>query len=468
LKINSNFLKIRFTLPTSVAGFRTSDFRPWTVLLLLTFNFILSTSCSAQKNPKKPRVKVITAPSTTLIYDDINYISAIKSVAFYNDKKEGSFPLITLGAQEKLRLDFDDLRPGSHSLYYSVVHCDVNWQPSLLSPIEYLESFGEDRINDYRLSFNTFQTYTHYRLELPNFSVIPKVSGNYLLKVYEDGDASKLLLTRRFYILNQKVNLQAEITRSNLVQQREEYQKINFSVFHPSLNIQNPYLEVKAIVMQNGRSDKTQITEKPLFIRNNQLIYSDDRTNDFKAGNEFRRFDTRSFRYKSDGVAQITKDSLYEVLLFPNGSLNTKSYSYQFDEDGNFFIINQDGTTNDYDADYGNIHFSLRAPAPDANGFAYVVGRFNAYQLNSQNRMTYDAQNKQFSLDMPLKQGVYDYHYVWGTDDGKILDDQIFDGSFYQTENNYQILIYYRAPGARYDEIIAFAQLNTATNPRNY
>jgi len=439
-----------------------------TVFLLLTFYFLLPTSCSAQKKPKKPKIKVITAPSATLIYDDINYIPEVKSVEFYNAKKEASFPIITLGAQEKLGLDFDDLRTGSHSLYYSVVHCDVNWQPSLLSPIEYLESFSEDRINDYRLSFNTFQTYTHYRLELPNFSVIPKISGNYLLKVYEDGNASKLLLTRRFYVLNPKVTLQAELTRSNLVQQRDEFQKVNFSIFHPNLNIQNPYLEVKTVVMQNGRSDKTQLTEKPLFIRNNQLIYTDDRSNDFKAGNEFRRFDTRSFRYKSEGVAQITKDSLYEIYLFPNSSLNTKSYSYQFDENGNFFIINQDGTTNDYDADYGNVHFTLKSPAPDANGFAYVVGKFNAYQLNNQNRMTYDANSKTFTLNTLLKQGVYDYHYVWGTEDGKILDDLVFDGSFYQAENNYQILIYYRAPGSRYDEIIAFTQLNTATNPRNY
>lgn len=463
--------KVHFRHPSSAPSLRIPVSQFWSVLLVFAFYFLISASCFAQKKnrkERKPRPQVVTAPSSTLIYDDVNYIPEIKSVEFYNAKKEQSFPIITLGGDERLQLKFDDLRSGSHNLYYSVVHCDANWQPSSMSPIEYLESFSEDQINNYRLSYNTYQTYTNYQITIPNFSIIPKISGNYLLKVYEDADPSKLLLSRKFYILNPKVTLQAEITRSNNVSTRNSDQKINFSIFHPNLDIQNPYLDVVAMVMQNGRSDQSELTLKPLFIRNNQLIYSDDRTNNFAGGNEFRRFDTRSFRYKSDGVAQISKDSLFEVYLFPNNNQNSGSYSYQFDEDGDFFIINQDGGSNDYDADYGNIHFTLKSPAPDANGFAYVVGKFNAYQKNAQSRMIYNPIAKEFTFTTPLKQGVYDYHYTWADENGKIIDDYAFDGSFYETENNYQILIYYRAPGSRYDELIAFTQLNSATQRRNY
>ncbi len=438
-------------------------------LLLFNFYFLLLTPYSyAQKKAKKPRPQRIEVPSSDLVFDDINYLSEIKSVAFHNHKKAQSFPILNLGSGEELLLSFDDLRGGSRNLYYGVVHCNADWTVSSITPIEYLESFSEDRINDYRFSYNTYQKYTHYEVRLPNFNVIPKLSGNYLLKVFEDGDASKLLLTRRFYVVVPKVAVQAEIAPSNTVSNRDSNQKINFSILHPSLNIQNAYQEITAVVLQNGRTDIAQKTQRPLFIRNNQLIYSDNNTNDFKAGNEFRRFDTRSFKYKSEGVYQIIQDSIYTVNLFADIDKSKSSYTYQFDEDGNFYTLNQDGSDPRYDADYGNINFVLKAEAPDKEGFAYVVGKFNAYQKNKDSRMVYDAERKEFTLTALIKQGVIDYQYVWADADGKMINPNAFEGSYYQTENDYQLLIYYRAPGARFDQLISFTELNTTKNPRNF
>ena len=237
---------------------------------------------------------------------------------------------------------------------------------------------------------------------------------------------------------------------------------------HPSLNIQNPYLDIVAVVMQNGRNDVQKTTQRPLFIRNNQLIYSDDTSNDFEGGNEFRRFDTRSFRFKTESVYKIFRDSLYRVQLFANTSLNTPNYSFQFDENGNFYIRNQDGNSPNFDGDYGIVDFALKATPPSTNGFVYVVGKYNAYQRNAKNRMIYDEATKQFTLQMPLKQGVYDYHYIWADENGKLIDEYAFDGSFFETENNYQILIYYKAPGSRFDELIAFTELNSTRRIRNY
>lgn len=434
--------------------------------LLFTFYFLLLTYSSFAQ--KKPRPVIIEVPSATLVYDDINHIPTIKTVAFYNIKKVQSFPILNLGSGEQLLLSFDDSRGGSRNLYYSVVHCNADWTPSSITTIDYLESFGEDRINDYRLSYNTYKKYTHYEVKLPNFSVIPKLSGNYLLKVYEDGDPTKLLLTRRFYIVTPKVAVQAEIVASTTVSNRDSNQKINFSIFHPSLNIQNAYQEITAVVLQNGRTDIAQKTNRPLFIRNNQLIYSDNATFDFEAGNEFRRFDTRSFRFKSEGVFQIFQDSIYTADLFADVSKAKTGYTYQFDEDGNFYTLNQDGNDPRYDADYGNINFLLKAEAPDANGFAYVVGKFNGYQKNSDNRMIYNHQRKEFSLSTLLKQGVVDYKYVWADAEGKLINANAFEGSYFQTENDYQVLIYYRAPGARFDQLISFTELNTTKKPRNF
>jgi hypothetical protein len=265
-----------------------------------------------------------------------------------------------------------------------------------------------------------------------------------------------------------KVVLQAQIAQSNQVNNRDQNQKVNFSILHPSLNIQNAYQEITAVVMQNGRTDVSEQSKRPLFIRNNQLVYTDNNTFDFAAGNEFRRFDTRSFRFKSDGVYENIKDSLYTVNLFADISKNIANYSSQLDNNGNFFILNQDGSNPDYDGDYANVSFALKATPPSANGSVYVLGAFNSYQKKSEYKMTYNVAQKIFTLNTLVKQGVTDYHYVWTDANGKTIGEHEFDGSFYQTENSYQILIYYRSPSSRFDELVAFAELNTVRLPRNY
>ncbi|MFC5283051.1 DUF5103 domain-containing protein [Pedobacter alpinus] len=447
--------------------------------LQVSINIVLITCCllfvtstihaqKKQKKQKKEREVVVVAPSSELIYDDVDYIPEIKTVTFFNAQKEQSFPILNLGSSEQLILRFDDLRGGRHNLYYTIVHCNADWTPSPITSIDYLDSYNEEFVNNYRVANNTYQNYTHYQINLPNLSIIPKLSGNYLVKVYENGDPTKLLLSRRFFIVNTKVNLQAETVFSNAVSERDANQKINFTIFHPNLNIQNVYQEIVAVVMQNARTETIKRTIKPLFIRKDQLVYTDILTNDFAGGNEFRRFDTRSFRVTSEGVYQIIKDSLFRVNLFTDLDRSKAKYTFQFDENGNFYTLNQDGFDPRYDADYANVGFALKATPPDDKGYAYVVGKFNAYQRNKINRMQYDATNNIFSLNTLIKQGVTEYKYVWADENGKVIKENAFEGDFFQTENDYQILIYYKAPGFRFDQLIAFTELNTVNNPKNF
>ncbi len=394
-------------------------------------------------------------------YDNNVYSTAIKTVEFYNTKKQGSFPIIALQSGEQVLLAFDDLRGSSRNYYYTIEHCDGKWNSSNLSSSEYLKSFSDDRITDYTYSSSTIQKYTHYELKLPNDIIAPKIAGNYILKVYEDDDQSKMILTRRLYVVGTRVSVAADIVASNDPSLRQTNQKINFQVNCGGLPVQNPNADIRVLIMQNGRAETGIWNTAPSTIRGQQLVYNDYSTNDFPARNEFRHFDTRSLKLNSDRVSHIYHDTAYTVVLLGDPLRDQTTYSFQYDNDGNFFVLNQDGNDPRRDADYAHMYFSLAANKTDKEGAAYIVGKFNDYKIDERSKMDYEPVKGRFYTNLFLKQGVYDYEYIWVDSKTGTADDVPIEGTHFDTENDYQLLVYYRPPSARWEELVGYRLLNT-------
>jgi hypothetical protein len=403
----------------------------------------------------------IAAAQQPFVYDNKVYSTQIKTVQCYNAQKEQSIPVITVGSKDRLLFSFDDLRGGSRNYWYTVEHCSYDWKSSGLSPLDYLEGTTEDRIVDYAYSSKTLQKFTHYTLSLPNDQIKPKLTGNYLLKVYEDGDHNKPVCSQRFFITaDRQVNISTQVLPSNEVSLRFSNQKLNVAVTY-TMTVQNPYSDIKLILLQNGNPLTAKLNTRPTFVKPGSLIYNDLNSNDFSGGNEFRKFDSRSLRYKGVHVQQIFNDSTNNIVLFQDLNGNAPKYTQVNDDNGAFFIRNQDNIDNDTDSDYEHVLFTLNVKSPNENGSVYVVGRFNNFTLSEENKLNYDSSKKKFYSNLYLKQGVYDYQYVWKDNTTGKTDNTIFEGSFFETENDYQAFVYYRRPGSRWDELIGYNTIST-------
>lgn len=411
----------------------------------------------AQKQKKK-RANRERTPQQELVYDNISYLPTIKSVQFYPVDQENALPVIELHSNDQLMLAFDDLRGDVRNYYFSMVHCDADWKPSRLSPLEYADGFNEERITDYAPSVNTLQPYTHYRLDFPTSNIKPKLAGNYLLSVYEDADKRRLIISRRFYVLAPLMTISPQLVPSVAVTKRHSNQKINLTVNTAGLTVNNPYQDIRILAMQNQRPDVQQWLTTPHFVNDNQLTYNDNKTFDFGGGNEFRYFDLRSLRLASGQVANIRLDSAAHAVLVTDENYREAVYASTFDENGKFFVRNQDKADADTESDYVWVTFSLVDEAT-TDGAVYVVGAFNNYVRDESNKMTYDVKTKTWQCTLLLKQGLYDYAYVH-VDAAGTVDVSFSDGNHFETNNTYQILVYNRRPGTTWDELVGFVEIS--------
>ena len=396
-----------------------------------------------------------------IVYKNKAVSNKIRTVLLHQEKEPLSIPIINLNSKEKLHFSFDDLDGKIKDYYYTIIHCNANWTKSDLMQSEYIDGFTQEPITKYEFSFNTIQKYTHYEFTFPIENIRPTHSGNYIFKIFIAGRLDSAIIIKRFMILDTKVNIQAEVKKATLVQDRNSKHEIDFTIKHPDLVITDPFSDIKVIVKQNNKEDNMIMDLKPLFVKNNELIYDYQYENTFWGNNEFRHFDIKSLRYQSERIRKIIFDSTYtHVYLFDDKKRPFERYSIEPDINGKFLIKSQEGWKSTIEADYAFVHFTL--PIEQFSyGNLYLLGEFTNWQLTKENKLHYNTDKMQYEGSMYLKQGYYNYHYALLDTSTKRVDVSWIEGTHYQTRNDYYIYVYYRAIGERYDRLIGFIKTSS-------
>ena len=373
--------------------------------------------------------------------------------------KEADFmaaPVIRLGSDERISVNFDEWSEDYSDLQYRLIHCGPDWKPSGLLESEYLDSFNIDDIDDWAFSQNTFVHFVNYQVLIPNERINPTLSGNYIMEIFERDNPDETIGEARFSIAEHSADILGAVSSRTDRGLNTEWQQLELKVTPTDVDIDDPYTRLRVDITQNNAPYTTTTLRTPSRLEGKGIVYEHQPELIFKAGNEFRRFETIRTDYNDMGVDSMRFLSRnYHVWLTPGRERASRHYSYDQTQQGRFLVREYNSTDPDLGADYVTVHFRLDTPeVVDAD--VYVEGEFTGWKRDLSTRMTYDYPSGSYFLEIPIKQGSYNYRYVAVPRRGdRRPDPSVVEGNKHETRNEYRVQVWYRPIGGRYDRLIA-------------
>ena len=386
--------------------------------------------------------------------DNKIYADGISSVHLYAGMEPLANPVGILGS-DAFHLSFDDLELESRHLKYTFIHCTHDWQWSQLNPIEYIEGFLEDDITTYDHSFNTIEPYIHYQVSFPNENISFTKSGNYILYVYDDTPDNPIL-TRRFMVVESvPAKIACNVHPAVDVNNRFTHQDVDFTILTGAYRIRNPQQTVHATIQQNNRWDNAIIGLTYNFGDVAELHFDFlDGRNSFPGSAEFRTFDLTTLRSNSDRIVGISYVNHHtHAYVLQDDARPYSAYESRGTMNGRCYYYNRD-MKNDFSEDYVITHFTLKSDFPISGGDVYVFGELTDWQLQKDAKLRFNKEFGFWETELLLKQGAYNYQYVYVPYGGGIIDATYIEGSHYETNNIYNIFVYFQEEGTSYDRLI--------------
>ncbi|OQP52555.1 DUF5103 domain-containing protein [Niastella yeongjuensis] len=393
----------------------------------------------------------------------------IKTVQLFPSGNQLGYPVLGLNNADKLELHFDDLDGNVKSYSYTYQLCNADWTPAMLSSFDFIKGFSNQRINTYRISSVAFTRYTHYSAVIPDNNCAPSRSGNYILKVYLNGDTSRVAFTKRFLVVDNQTSITAQIQQPFNAEIFRTWQKIPFQVtLGDRLQVMNHLQQVKVMILQNNRWDNALINVKPTFFSGKKLDYNTEDQIVMPGGKEWRWLDLRSLRFQSDRVAKVNyTNRSTEIFVKPDVDRSQQKFVYYRDINGMYTIETTESINPYWQTDYATVHFTYMPPenVPLTNKDLFLIGALNNYNLNDSAKMVFNNETRVYEKTLFLKQGYYNYNYVTidQTDPKRAASYDYTEGNYWDTENDYMILVYYRALAGRVDELVGITHVNSLT-----
>ena len=397
---------------------------------------------------------------------DLDYKSAVASVSLFADGNQTKEPMIPLASPTKrLTLWFDLLGSEGKVLNYTFIHCTNDWFPTEIMRNNYATGFEYGRIDDFDFSRNTLVDYVHYELYFPEEEMLPVLSGNYLLIVYEDDlDEDHIYFTRRFMVIDEKATINASVPRyCDDLSLSNTHQQIDVNVSMSSIMTGNVQDYASLTIRQNGRWDNASIGLKPSFVYPDRISYEHNPATVFEGGNQYRRVNFSNFYFQSENIAHIYQSDDYYVVDYATcESRARKPYVTYEDIHGEKYIyIANEGRETATEADYAWVNIFLRWPVPLSGEDVYVMGAVNDWRLDERNLMQYDYNLHGYLCQLLLKQGYYNFLLVTADrKTGQVVTDLI-EGNHWDTDNLYRIYFYYFNAIKGYDELIGYTTVNS-------
>lgn len=382
------------------------------------------------------------------------FTESVQTLRCYVAERPDAPPILELPAGEHIAVEFDYLSHNYHRFLYRLEHCDANWEPTeALFETDYLTgNNGEEPIEDYAQSLNTTLLYTHYSLRLPNERIGFRLAGNYRLTLLDDTEGEPTKVAEVCFVaVNPRVALSATASTDTEIDRNDSHQQLTVRLNYSDLPVRDARRELSLVVLQNRRYDNAVRRPAPTSVTGQSLLWEHSRELIFPAGNEYRKFELLDTRMGTIGVDYVRWfDPYYHATLFTDSP--RRNYLYDEDQNGRSVIRTTDGTDSRTEADYVFVHFALKMPRRDDGDF-YLNGDWTDDHFSDKWRLTYDEASGCYTAAPLLKLGYYSYQYLFLPHDAATAGMTApAEGNFYQTENEYTVLAYYQAQGARYEE----------------
>jgi Domain of unknown function (DUF5103) len=402
-------------------------------------------------------------------YPDQVFYKNIHTIKFNPFGDQVGYPIIALNSNDKLELNFDDMDGGVKYYYYSFQLCNSDWTPVQLSYFDFVKGFTQVRINTYRQSSLSLTRYTHYQAMLPDRNCIPTKAGNYILKVFLDGDTTRLAFTRRFLVVDNRLPVAAQVQQPYAQQYFRTHHKLQVHVSTKNVSVTYPQQQIKLVILQNYRWDNCLKNINPTFFREEMVQYTNEIEMLMSATKEWRWLNLRSFRLLGDRVAkQENTDTSFNLFVQEEKPRIGQQYFFFNDQNGRYVNETTENINPYWNADYASVHFRFMPPGKQAynNKELFIIGEITNYGMEDSARMRFNEKTGSYETTLYLKQGYYDYMYATRDHSDRQIkfNTELTENNSWETENVYLVLVYYRELGGRYDQLLGIAKINSQFN----